>query len=130
MSDKLWPVSVKGVVFNSRGEVLLLKNPRDEWELPGGRLEEGEAPRECLSREIREECGVQATPGKALSPHVFEVIPGKYVLLVPFLCTVDGEQVDLSSEHSEADFFGNEALGGIHLPREYVLIIDEARKAL
>jgi 8-oxo-dGTP pyrophosphatase MutT (NUDIX family) len=120
---------VKGVVFNSRSEVLLLKNPRDEWELPGGRLDEGEAPRECLAREIGEECGVQAVPGKALSPHVFEVIPGKHVLLVPFLCAVVGGQVNLSSEHSEAGFFGKEALGGIRLPREYVLIIDEARKA-
>jgi 8-oxo-dGTP pyrophosphatase MutT (NUDIX family) len=53
MSDKLWPVSVKGVVFNKRGEVLLLKNPREEWELLGGRLEPGESPQECLMREIQ-----------------------------------------------------------------------------
>ena len=36
-----YPISVKGVVVRA-GRVLLLKNERDEWELPGGRLEAGE----------------------------------------------------------------------------------------
>lgn len=33
-----YPVSIKGVVVRD-GRVLLLKNERDEWELPGGRIE-------------------------------------------------------------------------------------------
>ena len=45
----LWPVSVKGVCLVG-GEVVLLKNERDEWELPGGRLEAGEEPAGCLAR--------------------------------------------------------------------------------
>lgn len=39
----LFPVSVKGVVVRD-GRVLLLRNERDEWELPGGKLELGEEP--------------------------------------------------------------------------------------
>lgn len=39
------PVSIKGVVLHE-GAVLLLKNERDEWELPGGKLERGETPEE------------------------------------------------------------------------------------
>jgi 8-oxo-dGTP pyrophosphatase MutT (NUDIX family) len=35
----LWPVSIKGVACDTEGRVLLLKNERAEWELPGGRLE-------------------------------------------------------------------------------------------
>jgi hypothetical protein len=35
-----YPVSIKGVVFID-GRVVLLQNERDEWELPGGRLEPG-----------------------------------------------------------------------------------------
>jgi 8-oxo-dGTP pyrophosphatase MutT (NUDIX family) len=38
-----FPVSIKGVLVEA-GRVVLLENERDEWELPGGRLE----PRESL----------------------------------------------------------------------------------
>ena len=49
-----FPVSVKGVVVRN-GSVVLLRNERDEWELPGGKLEPGEAPDACVVREIAEE---------------------------------------------------------------------------
>lgn len=68
-TSPLWPVSVKGVVLDADDRVLLLRNERDEWELPGGRLEIGgpdgavvadESPRAALEREIREETGWEA----------------------------------------------------------------------
>ena len=53
-----FPVSIKGVLVEA-GRVVLLENERDEWELPGGRLEPGEAPETCLVREFAEElCAV------------------------------------------------------------------------
>ena len=45
------------------GNVLLLRNERDEWELPGGKLELGEDPADCVVREIGEESGWQVTAG-------------------------------------------------------------------
>ena len=55
-----FPVSVKGVAIQD-GRVLLLENERGEWELPGGKLELGEDPQECVVREITEETGWQVT---------------------------------------------------------------------
>ncbi|MDQ6691517.1 MAG: NUDIX domain-containing protein, partial [Candidatus Dormibacteraeota bacterium] len=47
------PVSIKAALIEG-GRVCLLLNRRDQWELPGGRLEPGETPRQCLVREVRE----------------------------------------------------------------------------
>jgi hypothetical protein len=43
-----YPTSVKGVLV-VEGRVLLVKNSRDEWELPGGRPEEGEEHAQTLA---------------------------------------------------------------------------------
>jgi 8-oxo-dGTP pyrophosphatase MutT (NUDIX family) len=58
----MFPVSVKGVAVQD-GKVLLLRNERDEWELPGGKLEVGEDPADCVVREISEESGWPVTAG-------------------------------------------------------------------
>lgn len=57
------PISVKAVL-NWRGKLPLLKNERDEWELPGGKLDLGESPDRCLAREIKEELGWESRVGE------------------------------------------------------------------
>lgn len=55
---RILPISVKGVVFE-HGGVWLRKNERDEWELPGGKIDEGEQPAETVARELQEELGFE-----------------------------------------------------------------------
>jgi 8-oxo-dGTP diphosphatase len=57
------------VLVNPAGQVLLyLRDDKPEirfpntWCLPGGYLEEGETPHECIRREIEEEMGVVLAP--------------------------------------------------------------------
>ena len=46
-----------GVVLNSQGDVLwIMRN--DKWDLPKGKVEEGELVEETAVREVEEECGV------------------------------------------------------------------------
>ena len=49
---------VSCLVQNSTGSVLLVKHKIRGWELPQGRVEEGEALIEALHREVLEETGV------------------------------------------------------------------------
>jgi 8-oxo-dGTP pyrophosphatase MutT (NUDIX family) len=48
-------VTIKGVCLDAERRVLLCRNDRQEWELPGGRPELGESFPACLIREIQEE---------------------------------------------------------------------------
>ena len=51
-------VSAGGVVFNGRGEVLVVSQHGTSWSLPKGHVEEGEELLAAARREIREEAGV------------------------------------------------------------------------
>jgi ADP-ribose pyrophosphatase YjhB (NUDIX family) len=55
VETRMFPVSVKGVVVQG-GKVLLLRNERDEWELPGGKLEVGEDGRSSATSTGRLAC--------------------------------------------------------------------------
>ncbi|HTT23302.1 MAG TPA: (deoxy)nucleoside triphosphate pyrophosphohydrolase [Candidatus Sulfotelmatobacter sp.] len=54
------------------GRLLVCQRTRHQtmplkWEFPGGKIEEGEQPRDALRRELDEELGIQATIGDELA---------------------------------------------------------------
>ena len=118
-----WPISVKGVLLR-RGAVLLLRNERDEWELPGGRLELGETPVQCVAREFAEETGLAVDVVALLDAWVFEPVLDRPVLIVAYGCTTSSVvQPRMSSEHAEARLFPVDELDRIALPKGYRLAI-------
>ena len=115
----MYTVSIKGIFCTPSGEVVLLMNERDEWELPGGRIEIGETPRECVEREIREELDVAVRAGELLDSYLFEVVPGKHVFIVTYACVLTSDFVpQISEEHKRVGLFSPDALPG-NLPHGY-----------
>ena len=47
-----------GLVFNDNNELLMIFR-RGKWDLPKGKLDEGEAIEQCAVREVQEETGLQ-----------------------------------------------------------------------
>lgn len=115
----VFPVSVKGVVGPDR-RVLLLKNERDEWELPGGKLDPSETPEACVVREIREESGWEVEASALLDVWVYRIRPGLDVLIVTYACQLTGGgDAIVSDEHSESGLFTLDQLTHLNLPEGY-----------
>ena len=58
---------VAGLIWRD-GKILICQRTRHQpmplkWEFPGGKIEEGEQPRDALRRELDEELGIAATIG-------------------------------------------------------------------
>ena len=62
------PLRAAAAVIERKGEYLIGKRQEDDsmgglWEFPGGKIEVGETPIQCLERELEEELGVEAQIG-------------------------------------------------------------------
>jgi 8-oxo-dGTP diphosphatase len=86
-------VVVAAAVVIEHGRVLLTRRKAGThlagaWELPGGKVQQGEDPREALRRELREELGIDAVAGEIVDVtfHRYEDA-GKAVLLLFFEAT-------------------------------------------
>lgn len=85
-----------------------------KWEFPGGKIEEGEQPRDALHRELEEELGIDAKIGQEVSRIVHEYPGGGSVELRFFLVkeyngTIENKifrdlRWSLRSELSQYDF--------------------------
>lgn len=113
------PTSIKGVLLVDGG-VVLVKNPRNEWELPGGRIEPGETPESTLAREFEEELSLQVKVGQPIDSYDFEVVPNRKVRILTYGCTLAGDFAPrISAEHSEYCICSIDELAGIPLPVGY-----------
>ncbi|HUW22269.1 MAG TPA: NUDIX hydrolase [Candidatus Bathyarchaeia archaeon] len=103
------PISIKGIVFEN-GRVWLRKNERDDWELPGGKLDEGEQPEQTVIREVKEELGFIARVVGIIQANVYviktSVDESWNVLVISYLCEIL-EKIDgfeLEGEAGKAEF--------------------------
>jgi mutator protein MutT len=51
-------IAAGGLIKNDKGELLMIFR-RGKWDLPKGKLDEGEKPEDCALREVKEETGLQ-----------------------------------------------------------------------
>ena len=78
-----------GVIIE-HGKILVTQRREDSphgllWEFPGGKVEEGEEPREALRRELKEELDIETNVGMIFEV-VFHFYPQHPILLLAYRC--------------------------------------------
>lgn len=91
------------------------------WEFPGGKMEEGESPREALRREIREELDAEIEVGNLLETVEWDY-PEFHLTMHCYFCTLLSESVHLN-EHDAIAWLTKDTLNSVKwLPADEGLI--------
>lgn len=95
--------TMKAILGYKDGYVLVRQEGDDKWILPGGRLDFGETPDECLIREVKEEIGVDCEIEKIISVDAYQGKVGKVAkLFVFYLAKVqENQEVQVDNEIAE-----------------------------
>lgn len=105
--SKRFPVSVKGIILTEDKEILLLKNERDEWDLPGGKVSNDFSATDCLLREIREETNLDVKIIGIKGTNIYQVFRWIRVFVIYYECKLISPKKDfeISVEHFDGKFF-------------------------
>lgn len=118
--EKPYALSAKVLVLDERGRVLLLKrsmaskNNRGKWDLPGGKVDAGEAFDEALLREVSEETGLAISLGNVVGAAESDLPDRRVAYIILEGRPVSG-QVRLSEEHDEYVWLQRRELGSADL---------------
>ena len=125
MTHARFTVTAGALIFNDKGQVLLLKHrfrAGSGWGLPGGFLEKGEQPLDALKRELREEIGMEVKTAEIFASRSFKK-PRQVEIL--FLCHANADVKPREMEVERAEWFSIESLPE-GLPRDQRLLVERA----
>ncbi|MDP1883939.1 MAG: NUDIX domain-containing protein [Candidatus Moranbacteria bacterium] len=103
MSKPIFTIGVFAAIFDDENRILFChRTDCDLWNLPGGKLEHGEAPWDCVIREVKEETGLD-TVVERLSGIYSK--PAKDEIVFQYVCRVTGGEMTLNDEADKIKYF-------------------------
>ena len=116
-------IGVSSVVHDGAGRILLIKTAKAGWELPGGRVEQGEDFITALTREVREETGCAIEVGRLTG--VTSNTGAPRLTIFTFLCRHIAGDPYPGDDSLEAGWFAADmAIGLVTHPVEQVRLTD------
>ena len=101
---------------------------KDWWEFPGGKIEAGESPEVCITREIKEELATQVRAEKVLGVVEYDY-PAFHLTMHCILCSIVSGKLELL-EHENARWLTKETLKSVNWLPADELILDKVEDLL
>jgi len=123
---------VTAAVIIEDGRLLLARRPPGDplaglWELPGGKIEPGETPQECLVRELREELEMTATAGSVVARATYHYEHGSFEILAIEAIRLSAYRLQAHDQHAWVAFA---QMSDYELAPADVLLIEQLRGRL
>ncbi len=115
MTDKPYKLAVKAVVEDSEGRYLLIRRSLDSkhfggtWDLPGGKVDEGEDFATALLRETLEETGLTVSLEDVAGATRYEM-PAVRLAVLFMTAKVTSGKIQLSDEHNAYEWVSKQNL--------------------
>ena len=113
MIETFYRTSVKALITNNEGKILLSKEENGMWELLGGGLDHGERPQAGLVREVEEETGLKVH-SIAIQPSYYVTFPvverNYYAANIIFEAKIDNLDFTPSDECIALEYFSPEEI--------------------
>lgn len=119
---------VIAAIMERNGKILIARRAPDQplagkWEFPGGKMELGESPEECLARELKEELDLEVVVGDFFAETTYTYSTGTVRLLTYF---VEAEAEDIESRvHDALAWVEPEAIADYDILPADLPIVDE-----
>jgi 8-oxo-dGTP diphosphatase len=98
-----------------------------KWEFPGGKLEDGETPEECLEREMKEEFGIEVSVGKFFAESIYTYDHDTIRLLAYITSWRSGELKPV--EHRDCRWIAIEELASYELAPADIPVAEKLRRS-
>ena len=125
-------VSVRGILMN-KGKLLLLKRSLSDkhlpgvWELPGGKLDEGQTLMQSLKREMKEETGLSVSVIDKPIVLFEKIKSGRYkgfcYIQIVYEVKINRGIIRKSEEHDDIQWFSRKEIGRLKIRPEMKKII-------
>ncbi|MBP2635494.1 MAG: ADP-ribose pyrophosphatase [Firmicutes bacterium] len=123
-------IEVTAAIIQDKGKILIARRPigdklAGKWEFPGGKIEVGETPEECLRREIKEELNIKISVGHFFAESIYEY-PNRTIQLKAYWCTWLSGEIELNS-HDAIEWVEFASLSDYDFAPADLLFVDKLR---
>ena len=113
-------IRVTAAILESNGKILIAKRKSLDtlfggfWEFPGGKIEEGETPEECMARELKEELEIEVEVGELITSNEHKYPHGIFELLANKVKHISGAFI--LNDHDEIKWITIDELSNFKFP--------------